>query len=133
MQNRSLHKIPSISRRFVAFIHTLEICNLCFDNCTCRFPLFFHNEDQKSARTYILLHGEMGGICGGGQLRSVKSCCTIPNGRGEEATDNKKCNALRRRDALHFTQIYIRCGEVLLNLVFLSPPVNDQSDRKSHK
>ena len=53
MQNRSLHKIPSISRRFVAFIHTLEMCNLYFDNCTCRFPLFFHNEDQKSARTYI--------------------------------------------------------------------------------
>ena len=60
MQNRSSHKFLSISRCFVAFIHILEMCNLYFDNCTCRFPLFFHNEDQKSARTYILLHGEMG-------------------------------------------------------------------------
>lgn len=61
MQNRSLHKIPSISRRFVAFIHTLEICNLYFDNCTCRFPLFFHNEDQKMHAPTFLLHGEMEG------------------------------------------------------------------------
>lgn len=83
MQNRSLHKIPSISRRFVAFIHTLEICDLRFDNCTCRFPLFFHNEDQKSARTYISTsRRDGGGICGGGQLRSVKPCCTMLNGRG---------------------------------------------------
>ena len=61
MQNRSLHKIPSISRRFVAFIHTLEICNLRFDNCTCDFLCFFTMKTKKVHVPTFLLHGEMEG------------------------------------------------------------------------